>query len=66
MMVKMDKTPSELIEYLYSKVGPHYYRRDDILYDPIIEESIKEKLNDKNIPLFKLWEASMNGEIKIL
>ncbi|MQF98858.1 MAG: phosphoglucomutase/phosphomannomutase family protein [SAR202 cluster bacterium] len=46
MMVKMDKTPSELIEYLYSKVGPHYYRRDDILYDPIIEESIKEKLND--------------------
>jgi alpha-D-glucose phosphate-specific phosphoglucomutase len=46
MMVKMDKTPSELIEYLYSKVGPHYYRRDDILYDPIIEESIKDKLND--------------------
>ena len=39
MMVKMDKTPSELIEYLYSKVGPHYYRRDDILYDPIIAVS---------------------------
>ncbi len=30
------------------------------------QQGAKEKLNDKNIPLFKLWEASMNGEIKIL
>jgi phosphomannomutase len=29
LMVKTDKTPSQLIEYLYSKVGPHYYDRVD-------------------------------------
>jgi phosphomannomutase len=28
-MVKKNMKPSELIEYLYSKVGPHYYKRVD-------------------------------------
>ena len=28
-MVKTHKTPSQLLEYLYSKVGPHYYERID-------------------------------------
>jgi len=28
-MVKMGKTPSQLLGYLYSKVGPHYYERID-------------------------------------
>jgi phosphomannomutase len=28
-MVKTGKTPSQLIEYLFSKVGPHYYNRRD-------------------------------------
>ena len=46
MMVKMDKTPSELIDYLYSKVGPHFYRRDDIVFDPAVGTSIKEKLDN--------------------
>jgi len=30
LMVKTGKTPAQLLEYLYSKVGPHYYRRTDI------------------------------------
>ena len=30
LMVKTGKTPSELIEYLYSKVGPHHYKRIDV------------------------------------
>jgi phosphomannomutase len=29
LMVRTGKTPSQLIEYLYSKVGPHYYDRID-------------------------------------
>ena len=29
-MVKTGKTPAQLLEYLYSKVGPHYYHRKDI------------------------------------
>ena len=30
LMAKTGKTPSQLLEYLYSKVGPHYYDRTDI------------------------------------
>ena len=30
------------------------------------QQGAKEKLNVKKIPLFKLWEASTSGEIKIL
>ncbi|HEY40787.1 MAG TPA: phosphoglucomutase/phosphomannomutase family protein [Dehalococcoidia bacterium] len=29
-MVKTGKTPAQLLEYLFSKVGPHYYHRKDI------------------------------------
>jgi len=29
-MVKTGKTPSELVKYLYDKIGPHYYHRLDI------------------------------------
>ncbi len=29
-MVRTGKNPSELIDYLYSKVGPHYFNRQDI------------------------------------
>jgi len=30
LMVRTGKSPRELIEYLHSKVGPHYYQRHDI------------------------------------
>jgi len=30
LMVRQQKSPSELVEYLYSKVGPHFYARIDI------------------------------------
>ncbi len=30
LIIKTGKTPSELIDYLYSKVGPHYYERVDV------------------------------------
>ncbi|MDO8472289.1 MAG: phosphoglucomutase/phosphomannomutase family protein [Dehalococcoidia bacterium] len=33
-MVKTGKTPSELVDHLYSKVGPHYYDRIDVEFDP--------------------------------
>ncbi len=29
MMVRLEKKPSELVEFLFSKVGPHYYERID-------------------------------------
>jgi len=30
LMIKTGKTPSQLIDYLYSKIGPHYYQRTDV------------------------------------
>ena len=32
LMIKTGKTPSELIAYLYGKVGPHYYQRVDVKF----------------------------------
>jgi alpha-D-glucose phosphate-specific phosphoglucomutase len=34
LMIKLNKSPSQLIEYLYSLVGPHYYDRIDITLAP--------------------------------
>ena len=32
LMLKTGKTPSELVDYLFSKVGPHYFKRIDIKF----------------------------------
>lgn len=48
MMVKTGKTPSQLLEYLYSKVGPHYYQRADVEFPATEREAILNRL--KNNP----------------
>jgi phosphomannomutase len=40
LMVKTGKTPSQLIEYLFSKVGPHYYNRRDFHFPESERQSI--------------------------
>jgi phosphomannomutase len=42
MMIKLDKKPSELIDLLFSKVGPHYYDRVDKSFDG--DRGAREKL----------------------
>ncbi|TET39384.1 MAG: phosphoglucomutase/phosphomannomutase family protein [Dehalococcoidia bacterium] len=44
LMVRQKKSPSELIEYLYSKVGPHYYDRIDIEFPKEEREAIIHRL----------------------
>jgi len=44
LMVKTGKKPSELIDYLYSKVGPHHYRRVDIKFDEKRRESVIDRV----------------------
>ena len=39
-MVRTGKNPSELIDYLYSKVGPHHYRRVDIEFPEAERQAI--------------------------
>jgi alpha-D-glucose phosphate-specific phosphoglucomutase len=47
-MVKTGKKQSQLLEYLFSKVGPHYYDRIDTRCTPAERDAVKEKaLNAK-------------------
>jgi alpha-D-glucose phosphate-specific phosphoglucomutase len=43
-MVKTGKNPSELLEMLYSKVGPHYYNRVDIKFPEAERKKIIERV----------------------
>jgi alpha-D-glucose phosphate-specific phosphoglucomutase len=47
-MVKTGKTPSQLLEYLYSKVGPHYYDRRDFHISAAKRQTILQKLNSSS------------------
>ncbi|GAI43754.1 unnamed protein product, partial [marine sediment metagenome] len=44
LMIKTGKTPSELIDYLYSKVGPHYYQRVDVKFPEDERQTINNRL----------------------
>ena len=44
-MVKTGKTPSQLLDYLYSKVGPHYYDRRDFHISAAKRQTILGRLN---------------------
>jgi alpha-D-glucose phosphate-specific phosphoglucomutase len=43
-MARTDKTPSQLLDYLYSKVGPHYYNRYDAVFDESERSHIVQRL----------------------
>ncbi|MBA7645579.1 Phosphoglucomutase [subsurface metagenome] len=44
LMVKTGKTPSQLIDYLYSKVGPHHFQRVDIEFPEGERQTINNRL----------------------
>ncbi|MDH4292211.1 MAG: phosphoglucomutase/phosphomannomutase family protein [Dehalococcoidia bacterium] len=44
-MAKMKKTPSQLLDYLYSKVGPHYYERKDFHISVARRQTIVHRLS---------------------
>ena len=44
MMVKTGKTPSELLETLADKVGPHFYDRWDLEFEPDQRQSILARM----------------------
>jgi phosphomannomutase len=43
-MVKTGKSPSQLLDYLFSKVGPHYYKRIDIRFDEARRQAVVERV----------------------
>ncbi len=48
-MLKTGKTPSQLLDYLYSKVGPHYYQRRDSSFPKERRPAITKAVGD-NLP----------------
>jgi len=49
LMVKTGKRPSQLLDYLFSKVGPHFYDRVDIKFPAEERQAINNRLRD-NLP----------------
>ena len=49
LMVKTGKNPSELINYLYSKVGPHHFNRADVVFPEEERQAISERI-ERNPP----------------
>jgi len=49
LMIKTGKTPSELLIYLYSKVGPHYYQRVDVEFPEGKRQTITNRIK-RNLP----------------
>ena len=54
LMIRTGKSPSQLIDYLYSKVGPHHYRRIDVEFPEGERQMIHNRIRD-NFP------GSING-----
>jgi phosphomannomutase len=50
LMVKTGKTPSQLIEYLYNKVGPHHFDRVDVDFPAAERQTIIERVT-RNRPV---------------
>ena len=48
LMIKTGKSPSELIDYLHSKVGPHYYRRIDVKFSESKRQAINKRVSNYN------------------
>lgn len=69
LMVRQKKSPSELIEYLYSKVGPHYYDRIDIEFPKEEREAIIDRLaksRPSQIDNLKLEEGGTSDGFRFL
>jgi alpha-D-glucose phosphate-specific phosphoglucomutase len=47
-MIQTGKTPSQLLEYLYSKVGPHYYDRRDFHVSVAKRQTILHRLSSSS------------------
>ncbi len=44
LMVKTGKSPSQLIDYLYSKVGPHHFKRIDVEFPADKRQAIIDRI----------------------
>ena len=50
LMISLGQTPSQLVDYLYSKVGPHYYQRFDIKFPSTERQAIISRIAQTPLP----------------
>lgn len=48
-MARTGKTPSQLVERLFDEVGPHYYQRRDVAFNPQGRERIQQRLRSPQL-----------------
>ncbi len=48
LIIKTGKTPSQLLDHLYSKVGPHYYQRLDVEFSAEKRQAIDNRIRDNS------------------
>jgi phosphomannomutase len=53
-MARTGKSPGELVHHLFDQVGPHYYHRRDVTFNPAHRQRILERLNSK-------WWTELGG-----
>ncbi len=46
LMAKSGKSPAQLIDYLHSKVGPHYYQRIDVKFSESRRQTITKRVRE--------------------
>lgn len=46
LMVRLNKTPSQLIDHLYAQVGAHYYDRVDTRFPPEMRDATRQRILD--------------------
>jgi phosphomannomutase len=69
LMIRQQKSPSQLIDYLYSKVGPHYYERMDIEFPAGERDAITRRISrsrPSHIDNTKLEEVSTSDGFRFL
>jgi phosphomannomutase len=48
LMTRTGRTPSQLLDYLFSRVGPHYYNRIDIDFDEKQRKEITGRIENSS------------------
>jgi phosphomannomutase len=69
MMITTGKTPSQLLDYLHSKVGPHYYKRVDIRFPTEKRLSIIKRLSNDppdNFDGIKIVKSDSTDGLRII
>ena len=62
-MAKTGRSPAQLVERLFDRVGPHYYHRRDVEFEPERRAAIQEKVNSPDLERIGEFEVRESDTI---